>query len=92
MQCAGLWLLFIGHCSLPESTLRGKEESRSVDTVATQTAAEPGEQYVLVAVAPIQKKKSKTESVDIMRDKEAVGHSTRRRSRARDYHLIPVPG
>lgn len=77
MQCAGLCLLFIGHCSLQDSTLRRKGGKQSTGTVATQTAAELGEQRVLVAVASRQKKKSKTESVGIIRDEEAVGHSTR---------------
>lgn len=78
---SGCCLLDIAHYQA--ALLGEREESRSVGTVATQTAAEPGEPHGLVAVAPIKKKKSKT---------EAVGHSTRGRSRARDNHLIPMPG
>lgn len=52
-----------------------EEEGRATGTVATQTAAEPEEQPVLVAVVPIQKKKSKTKSGHLVRDEEEVGSS-----------------
>ncbi|TRZ08156.1 hypothetical protein HGM15179_018949 [Zosterops borbonicus] len=52
-----------------------EKESRATATVATQTAAEPEEQHIPVEVIPIQKKKYKTKSVCIVRDKEEVGPS-----------------
>lgn len=82
MQCAGLWHLALDISHYQTAPSVGREERVSTGTVAAQTVAEPGEQHVLVAVAPIQKKKSKTESIGIMRDEETVGHSTRGRSRA----------
>ncbi|TRZ07187.1 hypothetical protein HGM15179_019919 [Zosterops borbonicus] len=55
---------------------QGKEEkSRPTGTAATQNAAEPEEQPMLVAVTPIQKKKSKTKSVYIERDEKEAGPS-----------------
>ncbi|XP_071301962.1 CBP80/20-dependent translation initiation factor-like isoform X2 [Agelaius tricolor] len=60
--------------SLLLNMLQGEEEeeSRPTGTVATQTAAEPEEQLVSVAVASIQKKKSKTKSIFLVRGEEEV--------------------
>lgn len=67
----GLWLLFIEHCLILDSPPYWEEKkSRERCTVATQTAAEPQEQSMPVAVTPIQKKKSKTKSVPLVRDEE----------------------
>ncbi|TRZ08574.1 hypothetical protein HGM15179_018532, partial [Zosterops borbonicus] len=49
---------------------REEEENRPTSTVATQTAAEPEEQPMPVSVTPIQKKKSNTKSVCLVRDEE----------------------
>lgn len=41
--------------------------------MASQIAAEPGEEPMPGAVAPIQKKKSKIKSVHLVRNKEETG-------------------
>ncbi|KAJ7406290.1 hypothetical protein BTVI_65902 [Pitangus sulphuratus] len=52
-----------------------EEESRLAGTVATQTAAEPEDQPMPVAVIPIQMKKCNTKSVCLVRDEEEAGPS-----------------
>ncbi|KAJ7399312.1 hypothetical protein BTVI_116096 [Pitangus sulphuratus] len=86
------WLLFIRYCSSLDSTLRGEEEeSRPTGTVASQTAVEPEEQPMLVAVAPIQRKKSKTKSVPLVRDEEEVGLSEQEEEAGPEIPPDPYP-
>lgn len=72
-----------------------EEESRATGTVGTPIAAEPQEQHVLGAVAPIQKK-SKTKSVCSVRDEEEAGSSQQEedpdRSRAQNPYVKSLHG
>ncbi|RMC22142.1 hypothetical protein DUI87_03015 [Hirundo rustica rustica] len=66
-----LLTLIFGPCILnKQHPQREEEESRPTSTVATQTAAEPEEQPMPVSVTPIQKKKSNTQSVCLVRDEK----------------------
>lgn len=67
LQCVGPWLLYGWSIA---STFRGGGRNTNRHC-ATLTAAEPGEQPMLGAVTPAQKKESKTKSVQLVRDDKA---------------------
>lgn len=71
----------------------GGEESRATGSKATQTAAEPEEQLMPVAAAPVQKKKKiKNKSIHMVRDEKETGPSKPEEETARHNHLIPIHG
>lgn len=60
--------------SMSTQTVREEEETKSIISISTQTVTEP-EQPEPVAVAPVEKKKSKSKSVCIVTDEDVAGPS-----------------
>lgn len=72
LQCAGPWLLFTGHSSVLENTLQGRSRKADLQAPWPHCSWTRGT-IVAVAVAPTQKKNSKTKSVFLVRNKEETG-------------------
>ncbi|RMC15752.1 hypothetical protein DUI87_07956 [Hirundo rustica rustica] len=78
--------------SVSTQAVTEEKETKSAISISTQTVTE-AEQAKPVAVAPVQKKKSKSKSVRIMTDEDVAGPShPSRRDRARDHHPLSIPG
>lgn len=92
MQHAGPWLLFIRHCSILDSTLR-RRRKRKTDQKALKLCSWTRETTCAGSSHPYTEEKIQDQiSLHSEGWRGSRALTTNGRGRARDNHLIPVPG